>query len=889
MDGVTDNLAAALDKNMSGAGNTLGSSLIGGLTTSLAGTALTKTVTKPLLNVGKQILSASMDFEAGMSSVQAISGATEDSLAALTDEAMRMAAQTKFDTAEAAEAYKYMAMAGWETEDMLNSLSAVMYLAGASGESLGSTSDIVTDAMTAFGLAADENSRVLKNGYEVEVSNAQRFTDVLAAASNNANTNVALMGETFKYVAPVAGAVGYSIEDVAIAAGLMANSGVKASMAGTALRSVITNLSKPTDTVKSAMQTLGITMEDSEGNTRSLMDVMMQLRESFSGGTLSQEEYLQKLTKINEAAANGDISVGTYEKAVSDLTDRFDLGEISQEEYDQGLQKIERDLSIGLLSTGEYQSAIDDLTISMYGAEGAQKAQLAAAIAGKYGMAGFMAIVDASDEDFDKLTEAICNSNGATQEMYEIMTDNAEGAVTMLNSALNVLFTSLGEFLIPAFTDLVRNLTDVVNWFNQLDDGTKQFILTIAGIAIAVGPVLTVVGNLVTVFGLLTGGLGTAATGVGALVGAFSGGGGLTAVTGLASKAVSALGAVFSFIAANPIVLLVAAIAGIVAVVVQLWNTNEDFRDAVKDIWEAIKGFFVDAWNGIKEAFDGVGEFFAGIGEDIKNAFDGIGEWFAELFQSAAEGVRAAWEGITEFFIGVWEGIQGVWDNVVEFFSGLFSDAWEAIKSVWEGVSEFFGGVWENIQGAFASVGEWFSTKFTEAKENALKAWDNIKERFSEIWGKITDAFNIKDALQWGKDMIGNFISGITAKWEALKDTVSNVAQTVKDFLGFSEPKEGPLSNFHTYAPDMMALFAQGIRDNANLVTDQLESAFNFQEPVLNVGGLRMNPASGEFFGGSNRSGGGNTYNFYSPKALDPVSAAREMKKTAQQMALGYV
>ena len=173
------------------------------------GSALVKTVTVPLVGIGAASLKTASDFEAGMSEVKAISGATGSEFDKLNAKAIEMGAKTKFSASESAEAFKYMAMAGWDASDMLSGIEGVMNLAAASGEDLATVSDIVTDSLTAFGLKASDSAH---------------FADVLAQASSRSNTNVALMGETFKYVAPVAGALGYSVEDVSVAIGLMANS-----------------------------------------------------------------------------------------------------------------------------------------------------------------------------------------------------------------------------------------------------------------------------------------------------------------------------------------------------------------------------------------------------------------------------------------------------------------------------------------------------------------------------------------------------------------------------------------------------------------------------------------------------------------------------------------
>lgn len=280
------------------------------------------------------------DFEASMSKVASISGATGEDLAALTAKAEEMGATTKFTASESAEALQYMAMAGWKTNDMLDGLSGVMNLAAASGENLGTVSDIVTDAMTAFGLSASDSGH---------------FADVLAVASSNANTNVGLMGSTFKYVAPLAGALGFSIEDTASAIGLMANAGIKGEQAGTALRSMLTRLTNPPKEAASAMEELGISITNADGTMHSLQTIINSLRARFAG--LSAEE----------------------------------------------------------------------------------KATAAATLAGQEAMSGLLAIVNASDTDFEKLSGAIKNADGAAAQMAETMQDNLRGQLTILGSALEAL------------------------------------------------------------------------------------------------------------------------------------------------------------------------------------------------------------------------------------------------------------------------------------------------------------------------------------------------------------------------------------------------------------------------------------------------------------------
>ena len=218
-------------------------------------------VTTSLTAMGTYALKVGSDFEAGMSKVQAISGATREEIDKLTEKAKEMGAKTKFSATESAEAFQYMAMAGWKTEDMLNGIEGIMNLAAASGENLAGVSDIVTDALTAFGLQAKDSAH---------------FADVLAKASSNSNTNVGLMGATFKYVAPIAGSMKYSIEDTAVAIGLMANAGIKGEQAGTALRAMLTRLVKPPKDASQALDKLGISTKNADGTMKPLSQTLQQ-------------------------------------------------------------------------------------------------------------------------------------------------------------------------------------------------------------------------------------------------------------------------------------------------------------------------------------------------------------------------------------------------------------------------------------------------------------------------------------------------------------------------------------------------------------------------------------------------------------------------------------
>ena len=315
-----------------------------------------------------------MDFEAQMKKVQAISGASGADFEALTAKAKEMGAATQFSATESAQALEYMAMAGWKTDDMLGGISGIMDLAAASGEDLGRVSDIVTDALTAFGL---------------QTSDSAHFADVLAQASSNSNTNVSMMGMTFKYVAPIAGALKYSIEDVGTAVGLMANAGIKGEQAGTSLRAMMTRLVDPPKEAGSAMDRLGITVKNADGTMKPFRQTMKDLRSTFAG-----------------------------------LTD-------------------------------------------------AEKAEAASAIAGQEAMSGFLAIVNASESDFDKLTASIDNAEGAAGNMAKTVNDNLKGDLKSLSSVWESVQL---EFMSGKGADGLREFVqgvkdDVAKFKGYIEDG----------------------------------------------------------------------------------------------------------------------------------------------------------------------------------------------------------------------------------------------------------------------------------------------------------------------------------------------------------------------------------------------------------------------------------
>lgn len=731
-------------------------------------------VTATVTAFGTASVKTAADFEAAMSKVAAVSGATGSDLEALSKKAREMGSKTKFSASEAAEAMNYMAMAGWKTEDMLSGIEGVMNLAAASGEDLATTSDIVTDALTAFGLSAQDSGH---------------FADVLAAASSNANTNVSMMGETFKYCAPIAGALGFSVEDTAEAIGLMANAGIKSTQAGTSLRTIMTNLSGEVKICGENIGEVTVATTNADGSMRDLSDILADCRTAFSG--LSESE----------------------------------------------------------------------------------KAAAAESLVGKNAMSGFLALMNAGEGDIAKLSGAIDNCNGAAQSMADTMNNNLEGQLTILKSQLQELAISFGEILLPAVKKIVGWVQGFIDVLNSLPDGVKETIVTVALIAAALGPVLIIIGKIITA-------VGTIMTIVPKVVGVI--------------KAVkTAFLALNATMLANPIVLIIAAIAALVAAFIYLWNNCDEFRqfwidlwESIKEIavavWEALKEFFVAAWEFIKTTaetvWNGLASFFTGLWEGIKNTFtivvNAISTFLSTMWNTIKSVAETIWNAISTFFTTIWNGIKTVVTTAVTAISTFLTTAWNTIKTVittvMNAIKTVFSTVWNAIKNVVTTVVNgikntitmvWNGIKNTVATVvNAIKTtvstafsamWNGIKNTISGIYNTIKNGFTnavnfIKNlassAFSWGADIINGIVNGIKSCIGKVKDAVCSVADTIKSFLHFSVPDEGPLTEYESWMPDFMSGLAKGIENSKGMVKDAVSglAADMVVNPQVNAGQMAM-------------------------------------------------
>ena len=701
-------------------------------------------VTGAVTALGTAAVKTASDFDSAMSQVAAVSGATGSDLDALRDKAREMGAKTKFSASEAAEAMNYMAMAGWKTTDMLGGIEGIMNLAAASGEDLATTSDIVTDALTAFGLSADDSGH---------------FADVLAAASSNANTNVSMMGETFKYCASIAGALGFSVEDTAEAIGLMANAGIKSSQAGTSLRTIMNNLTGEVKICGSSIGEVTIATTNADGSMRGLSDILADCRAAFSG--LSESE----------------------------------------------------------------------------------KAAAAETLVGKNAMSGFLALMNAGEADINKLSGAIANCDGKSAEMAATMQDNLAGQLQILKSQLEELAISFGELLMPAMRAIVGWIQQFVDWLNSMGEGTKKVIMVVALLAAALGPVLIVVGKVISAVGTIMTIVPKIASAIKIVQGAFT--------------------ALNATMLANPIVLIIAAIAALVAAFIYLWNNCEGFRQFWIDLWENIKAVAVAIWEGLKEFFttawtaisttaqtvwNAVKEFFSGLWEGIQTVFTTVVTAISTFLETAWNGIKTVAEmiwtaistaiftivtGIQTFLTTAWDTIKTVISTVLDAIKTIFTTIWNAIKTVIttvvNGIKSTITSVWNGIKSTVTSVVNTIKSAVNSAF-NAM--WNGIKSTISGIYNTIKGGFDkavgyIKGlasaAFNWGKDIIMGIVNGIKSCIGAIGDAVSSVANKIRSFLHFSVPDEGPLTVFESWMPEFMKGLAKGIEISKGVVAKAVE------------------------------------------------------------------
>ncbi len=755
------------------------------------GTKMSLGLTTPLTLIGKKAVQATMDFESAMSEVGAISGATGDDLTALRNKAEEMGKTTKFSASESAEALKYMAMAGWKTSDMLNGLEGIMNLAAASGEDLGTTSDIVTDALTAFGLTAADSGH---------------FSDVLAVAASNANTDVGKMGETFKYVAPLAGTLGFSVEDMALAIGLMGDASIKSGQAGTSLRGALTNLANPTEQMAKMMVKLGLATEETTHviDNGKLQKAQTKVENKTIDMEKAQIKYNEAVAKYGANSSQAETAALNLEKAQNNLESAiYDLT-VAQE----GEVKVSG-INNNLLVDSEgnmksFREIVTTLRSAFSGLTEEEKTQAAATIFGKEAMSGMLAIINASDDDFNHLVSAIDSADGAAKEMADTMNDNLAGQITLLKSQLEALAIQFVTLVMPYLRQAVDWISKVCDWIAGLDDGTKKMIMVVGAALAAAGPVLIFfgkvssgIGEIIRVGGLLIGGIGKLSPAISGVMGIGSkligGIGGLIGKVTGSSGLVVAIGKIIGVIVGNAGLIAVIGLA--IAAGVLIYKN-----------WDEIKEWAGKAWGKITEivggAVDGIRNLFSKIIDFVKNNWQGLALLLVNPF---AGGFKLLYDNCESFrnfvdnFLGkLKEGFHNFASNISEKAGELKDKVVNKAKELKDGAVEKFQELKEKAAEKIENLKESASNKFNQLKEIATEKVNSLKEKavskFQELRDKASEKIDsLKEkgmagfeALKSGAlQKFDGLKSGVTEKLDAIKSFVSNTVQKLKDFFKF--------------------------------------------------------------------------------------------------------
>lgn len=619
-------------------------------------------VTAGVTALGTASVTTAANFESSMSQVQATMGITKDSMSKVNGQsvntmdtlsklAKKMGAETAFSASECAEALNYLALAGYDTEQMCNTLPTVLNLAAAGDIALADASDMVTDAMSALGMGVDE---------------AETMVDQMAKTASTTNTSVAQLGEGILTIGATAKSIKGGTAELNTALGILANNGIKGAEGGTHLRNIILSLQNPTDKAAAQMEALGISVYDSEGNMRSMNDILGDLNKSMDGMTSAEKSNI----------------IGT-------IFNKTDLSSVN-------------------------------------------------------------ALLANTGSTWDSLQKSITESGGAAQQMADTQLDNLQGQITILKSALEGLAISFGELLMPAIKQIVGWVQKFVDWLNGLSEGTKKTVVTIALLAAALGPVLIVIGKVISA-------VGTIMTVV-------------PKIAGVINTVKGAFAALNTTMLANPIVLIIAAIAALVAAFIYLWNNCDGFRQFWIDLWENVKQVAITVWNAIKTI------------------------------------ISAVVSGIKGLITGDFTAVKNSITTIMNTIKSTITTIWNTIRST---VSTVLGA----IKGAVTSVFNGIVNAVKGAMGNVLNA---VKTGFSNVKNHITGLAS--QAFTWGKDLVMGIVNGIKSCIGAVGDAVKGVADKIKSFLHFSVPDEGPLTDYESWMPDFMGGLAKGIEKSRGMI-----------------------------------------------------------------------
>ena len=734
---------------------------------SSVGKTLTAGITAPVMAVGASVVKTQMQFQDAMAKVQALSGATGDELKMLEDTAKKMGESTVFSASECADALGYMALAGWDAQQSAEGLPGVLNLAAASGMELAQASDLVTDYLTAFGLAADQ---------------AGRMADVLSYAQANSNTTTEMLGEAFKNCAVNAHNAGMTLEETTAILGKLADSGLKGSEAGTALNAVIRDMTQKMENGQIEIGKTKVAVQDANGNFRSMTDIV------------------RDVTKATEG-------MGDAEKTAA-LMSTFTADSIK---------------AMGIMcNTGA--------------------------------------------DSIDAFTKELEGSEGSAKKTADTMNNTLSGAIKELGSAWEGLQLSMGDST-GVLTQLVKALTQLVRWFKNLPDPVKQVITMVALFAATLGPVLLIVGKAIdsfikmketmgmlkTVFGLLKGGILNLVD---------------TAITYLyvfiTDTLIPALSTLWGVLMANPIILVIAAIAALVAAFIWAWNNVDGFKEFWINLWETIKQKAIDGWNAVvnfftvtmPQWFNNVIQWFKELPTKIAYwlgyALGKVILWRINMHKKAVEVgtnfVNAVIDWFKQLPGRIWNCLVNAYNKVTTWAVNTYNKAKEAGKNFIEGVINFIQTLPERVYRwllqTIMRVILWIQNMKQKGTQAAQGFITNITNGLASLPGKL---YNI------GVNAVQGLINGIknmgSSLWNAAQDLAASAWNGMKDALGIHSPSKVMAEEVGQWIPKGVTVGIQAnagntlkaIRDYANSLVNEIDTNKFLGQVNLATSGININ------------------------------------------------
>lgn len=774
-----------------------------------------------LKNLSLSAVDTGMTFTSSMSNVKALSGATAEEMEALTEKAEEMGKKTSFTASQSADALGYMALAGWNTEEMLDGIDGVLNLAAASSMDLATASDIVTDAMTAFGMSADETNR---------------FVDVLAATSTSSNTTVEMLGQSFKYVGAICGAMGYSIEDAGVALGMMANSGIKAEQAGTSLRSLLTRLSTNAGASANSLgaldiltQRLGVSFYDSSGNARDLSDVLVETRAAWAGLNVEEQvNYAKKMagqeamTGFLALMSDGAISIESVATAIDSMGYDIDALGVSVSDLQTLYKSYGDETAVATALMNQFSMTQEDAD---------QVTQLLGAS------------LTQQTTSWDSLSNAINNSSGAASEMSDTILDNLQGDVTLMESALDGLKISIFDDVesplrdvvqgitndvIPAAEDMIGNIKDGIEW-------AKEHRSTLEGVALVLGSLTVGIGAYNAVTGIKT-----------AMEAANT-----TTLHGLAA---AQLKANLAFLA-SPITWVVAVITLLVGGFIYLWNTSEEFRGFWIGLWDDITGFFGDAKEKLSDGINNIGGFFTSLPDKISGGISNFKESVKAGFSEAYNSIDAITDGRLSAVVDVTKeklnNIKSAYEEHGGGIQGVFSAGLQTVNEIatakYDVLNALTGGKLEEIHNMASEKFEALKNTASEKLEGivsvATEKLDNMKSVYEENGGGIKGIASVMytelNSMTDGKlgsmlQMTQSKLDNIKSKYEenggGIKGIVSAGFQAIHEISTMKFDAINTLTGGKLQAmKDAWSLKMEEIHEKFFSGIEKIKSLFNFE------------------------------------------------------------